>query len=143
MSAPYHDAGELARGTPTGDPERIRAAAYSKRFVVLWGSPLIMAYLGEHGDYILVDHHYCSCEGFTRRITREGLGGCTHVFASRIALEEGRVRDLSPSMNPGLLARIVWEALTGGVAFTLRRLLALAEDVGDHDYGGEGGGDKD
>jgi predicted nucleic acid-binding Zn finger protein len=137
MNASYPSAWDLARATPKGGIDRVRAAAYSKRFVVLWRSPLILAYLGDHGDYVLVDHHYCSCEGFTRRITRDGLGGCTHVFASRIALDEGWYRDVSQSMDPVLLSRIVWEALTGSIAFSLRRLLALTEDVGDGNDHGE------
>ncbi len=91
-------------------------------------------YLGERGDYVVVDGHYCSCEGFTRRITRKGLGGCSHVYGARLALAEGLARE--HPLDPVTLARVVWEALTGGRAITLRRL--LAKDVGDDNYHGEG-----
>ncbi len=137
----YKTAWELKTGVPqeTLIP-RIKTAAYSKRFIILNRSPLILAYLGEHGDYILVDHHYCSCEGFIRRTTREGIEGCSHTYASRIALEKGWYRDASTRITPELLARIVWETLTGGVAYTLRRLLALSEEVGDCNNDCEGSG---
>ncbi|MCE4600613.1 MAG: hypothetical protein F7C38_03505 [Desulfurococcales archaeon] len=117
----------------------MRALAYSNRFVRLWRDPPLMVYLGDHGDYLLVDGHYCSCPGFTMRTSRRGVAGCTHVYAVRIALREGRFRDLSGSLSPGDVAAIVWEVLTGGLAVMVRRMLALEDHVGDDYYGGEDG----
>ena len=127
----YKTAWELSRSpVPEALLDRVKSIAYSKRFIILWRDPLIIAYLGEHGDHILVDHHYCSCEGFTRRTTRMGVEGCSHIYASRIALGENWYRDLSQNMTPQVLARIVWEALTGSISYTLRRMLASPEHMG-------------
>jgi len=105
-----------------------RAAARSRRFVMVWEEPPILVYLGDRADYVVVNGHYCSCEGFVRRIGREGPRGCSHVYGARIALEEGTYRRLRERLPPARVARIVWEALTGGRALELRRM--LAEDVG-------------
>ncbi len=77
-------------------------------------------YLGENADYVIVGGYYCSCEGFQRRIT-QGVKGCTHVYAARVALEENRVRWLE--LEPWMVARAVWEAITGGRSKTVRRKL--------------------
>ncbi len=141
----YTDAGDLSRAPV---PDRLRrhvaAAAYSGRFIVLSWRHLILAYMGETGDHVLVDSHYCSCEGFTVRTTRRGVAGCSHVYAARIALGEGRYRDATRLAGPGVVARIVWEALSTGFSQTLHRLAErLGDYVGDHDGDGEGGGDED
>lgn len=132
MNARYRSAWEMASSPPPRELEaHARAAAQSRRFVALSRDPPILVYLGEHGDYVVVDGVYCSCEGFQRRTTRRGLGGCSHVFGARIALERGLVRDPPRRLSPREAAGIVWEALTGGRALRLRRL--LAEYVGDDD----------
>ncbi len=129
----YTSADEL-RTSPPPDwlAPHARAAAQSRRFILVWRDPLILVYLGERADYVVVGGHYCSCEGFIRRTSRNGIGGCSHVFGARIALEEGLYRTPPKRLEAGDVARIVWEAATGGRAITLRRL--LAEDVGDDDY---------
>ncbi|MCE4618364.1 MAG: hypothetical protein F7C82_01280 [Desulfurococcales archaeon] len=139
--ARYHrSAEELLESEPPAQwMDRVRRAAYSNRFVVVWRDPLIAVYLGENGDYVIVEGYYCSCPGFTMRTTRKGIMGCTHVYAFRIALREGRYRDISGSLSPGEVVSIVWEALTGPYAYSVRRLLALADEVGyDHDDGEDG-----
>ena len=113
--------------------------AYSNKFVLIWRDPPILVYLGDNGDYVIVDGHYCSCPGYTMRTTRNGIGGCSHVYAARMALEEGRYRDISMLLDPDGLATSVWEVLTGGFARKIRRLLALEEYVSDNDYHGEHG----
>ena len=82
--------------------------------------PLIAVYLGETGDHVVVEGYYCSCEGFMRRLARGELG-CTHVYALREAVDKGRVTLLEKP--PGVVARIVWEILTGGRSKTLRLAL--------------------
>jgi len=120
----------------------VRAAAYSRRFVLLSRDPLVLVYLGDKGDYVLVGGCYCSCEGYARRTSRGAPGWCSHLYAARIALELGRVRDASRLLGPGEKAAVVWEALTGGFARGLRRVLSrLGDDVGYHHGYGEGGGD--
>ena len=132
----------VEEGLPEGLEARVRAAGLSRRFVLLSRDPPVMVYLGEHGDYVVVPGCYCSCEGYVRRTRRDRPGWCTHVYASRLALETGRYRDVSGLVPPGEAGMYVWEALTGGLALGLRRLLArLGYDVG-YDYGnGEDGGD--
>lgn len=143
--AGYHETAWELRGSnpPPQWEDRVRTLAFSNRFVVVWRDPLITIYLGENGDYVLVDSYYCSCPGFTMRTTRRGLGGCSHVYALREALRNGRVRDVSSKLSAGMVAEIAWEALTGPYAFTLRRILALGEEVGENNDHGEGGGDED
>lgn len=83
-------------------------------------SPLVAVYLGETGDHVVVEGYYCSCEGFMRRLAR-GEIGCTHVYALREAIDRGRV--VVVERPPSIVARIVWEALTGGRSKTLRLAL--------------------
>jgi len=129
-------------GVPGGLEGKVRAAALSRRFVILSRDPLVAVYLGERGDYVVVGGCYCSCEGYYRRLTRGEAGWCTHVYALREAVARGRYRDVSGLLSPGEKAWMVWEVLTGGVARGLRRVVArLGDDVGDDHGYGEGGGD--
>lgn len=139
IGAGFHrSAGDLLESEPPPQwMDRVRTAAYSNRFVLVWRDPAIALYLGENADYVVVGGYYCSCPGFTMRTTRRGLMGCTHVYAYRIALREGRYRDLSKTLSPGEVVGIVWEALTGTYAYRVRRLLALSDEVGDNHYDGE------
>lgn len=145
-SAPpsYKSAFELLDAQPPPQwMERIHSAAYSNRFVVVWRDPLIAVYLGGSRDYVVVEGYYCSCPGFTMRTTQRGVSGCSHVYALRIALREKRYRDVSRRLTPGEAAAAVWEALTGPYAYSVRRLLASRDDVGDDHDDGEGGRDED
>ncbi len=99
-------------------------------------SPEIIVYLGSGSDYLIVARRYCSCEAFIRGLAR-GAPGCKHVYGARMAVRAGRVRVLEP--GPGVVGRIVWEVLTGGLTGTLRKLLygprlGAGHDVGYHDY---------
>ncbi len=103
---------------------RARYIAFTKRIVLVWENPRIYVYVGEDSDHVLVDSHYCSCEGFARRLLQGSRVACSHVYAVRIAENTGRIRRMVLE-DPDELALIVWEVLTGGLSPTLRRKLAV------------------
>lgn len=103
---------------------KARAIAASGRLVRVSRRPEIIVYLGFTGDYVIVDGRYCSCPGFSRRLSRPGGGvGCSHVLAAR--MPGRRVREAE--VGRGELARIVWQVLTGGFTLDLRRRLYTGE----------------
>ena len=103
------------------DPSRVAAASRSGRFILVRRNPEIYIYLGEDGDYIIVDGVYCSCNGFMSRIGRaRDSVGCTHVLAARRGVE--RIHDFS-WIGDGVLVRIIWEVLTGGLTHSLREII--------------------
>ncbi len=121
---------ELSKGPPPELEQRIQYAANSGRFVLLWRDPLILVYLGENGDYVVVDGVYCSCEGFARRVSRRGVGGCSHVYAARRIFDGspgGKYRVVEASLDEVVL--VVWEVLTGGLTHTLRKILYLQDKI--------------
>ncbi len=118
---------DLSRGPPTELESRVNYAVNSGRFVVIWKDPLIAVYLGEHGDYVIVDGVYCSCEGFMRRISSRGVGGCSHVFAARRVFHEGEGRFREVDISVGEAVDIVWEVLTGGLTKKLREKLYIQD----------------
>ena len=100
---------------------RARATLASGRLIVVWERPLILVFMGDHGDHVLVDSNYCSCESFYFSLLR-GTPGCYHVRAVRLAPEElVRLKRINASLDD--VWNIVYEVLSTGFSPTLRRLL--------------------
>ncbi|MEB3816963.1 MAG: SWIM zinc finger family protein, partial [Desulfurococcales archaeon] len=105
---------------------KARAAAYSGRLVKIWSDPRIYVYMGDHGDHVIVDGVYCSCEAFIYSVLRGG-NPCYHVLAAR--MPGARVREVKVDVNDAW--NIVYEVLSTGFSPTLRRLLYSAEALED------------
>ncbi len=105
------------------DDRRIEYARRSGRFVMIReGKPEIWIYMGTTGDYVIVDRNYCSCPGFASRITREGVGGCTHIAA----LRRGPEIFHKVNLDNRSVTRIVMECMIVGRSSMLRRVIAGA-----------------
>ncbi len=103
------------------DDRRVDYARRSGRFVLIKeGKPEIWIYMGTTGDYVIVGKTYCSCLGFASRITREGVGGCTHIAALRRGPEIFHRVDLDNRS----VAEIIMECMTVGRSSMLRRIIA-------------------
>jgi len=116
----------LTFNTDKSERDRAEALLSSGRLILLWENPRIYVFMGEHGDHVIVDSNYCSCESFYFSLLRRSPG-CYHIKALRLAPEKvakpGRVIDVSVDEA----WTIIYEALTTGFSPTLRRLL-FAED---------------
>lgn len=102
------------------DPEiarRARALVALRRLVRIWSDPPIYVSMGEHGDYIVVDAVFCSCEAFERSLRRGG--GCYHVWAARLYADEAPGIELPPEQAWS----VIYEVVTTGFSYTLRRIL--------------------
>jgi predicted nucleic acid-binding Zn finger protein len=121
-------ADEIGQYRPSDEILRkARFIALTRRIVLVWENPRVYVHVGEDEDHVIVGGHYCSCEGFMRRVAQASPLACSHVYAVGIAEEVDRLRKLILS-NPSELAQVVWEVLTGGLAVSLRRKLALQSE---------------
>jgi predicted nucleic acid-binding Zn finger protein len=103
------------------DRDRAEAVLSSGRLVLLWEDPRIYVFMGDHGDHVIVDSNYCSCEAFYFSILR-GSPGCYHVRVLRVA--SGKTTMLKRvAASADVAWAIIYEALTTGFSPTLRRLL--------------------
>ncbi len=107
------------------DPEttrRARALVALRRLVMIWDDPPIYVSMGEHGDYVVVDGVFCSCEAFERSLRRGG--GCYHVWAARLYGGEAPRVELPLEQAWS----VIYEVVAAGFSYTLRRILFGAEE---------------
>ncbi len=109
----------LAGGIPGELERRAREAGLSWRFVRVSRDPEVWVYLGESGDYIVIPGLYCSCPRFQLSLSTGPPYGCHHVYGLRVAVEEGRYREVEDVD----LTQIVHEVFTMGRAVSLRRMI--------------------
>lgn len=108
---------------PSSDAKaKAEAAVAGKRLVLIWRNPKIYVFIGEHGDYIIINRYYCSCPAFIRGVM-QGNPVCYHIYAVALAEESGRYHDVSEALREGDVEEIVFEILGSGVSSTLRRIL--------------------
>lgn len=109
----------LSRRIPEELEGKAREAGLSWRFVRVSRDPEVWVYLGESGDYIVIPGLYCSCPRFQLSLGSGPPYGCHHVYGLRVAVEEGRYREVE-----GLdLAQVVHEVFTMGRAVSVRRII--------------------
>ncbi len=120
MKEDPRDISEALSGSIPGEFERrAREAGLSWRFVRVSRDPEVWIYLGESGDYIVIPGLYCSCPRFQLSLTAGPPYGCHHVYGLRVAVKEGRYREVE-----GLdLAQVVHEVFTMGRAVSVRRII--------------------
>ncbi len=101
------------------DPVKVRALAYSNRFILLRKKARLWAFIGSRSDYIIVENLYCSCNSFTRRLTRQPI--CIHLVALELSMNLNRYRTLEASEEE--IRSITLEILKGGFSRKLREKL--------------------
>jgi predicted nucleic acid-binding Zn finger protein len=107
---------------------RAVAAARSGRLVRISDSPPLYIFMGEHGDHIIVDGVYCTCEAFYFSSLR-GRPHCYHVYAAR--LEGGSAKTVDLDVDE--VIEVVEEVMNVGFSVTLRKILyttGLGEESG-------------
>ncbi|MEB2836143.1 MAG: SWIM zinc finger family protein [Desulfurococcales archaeon] len=109
----------LSSESPSSETvRRARALVALRRLVRIWSDPPIYVSMSEHGDHVVVNGVFCSCEAFERSLRRGG-GGCYHVWAARLYGSEAPRVNLSPEQAWS----VIYEVATTGFSLTLRRIL--------------------
>ncbi len=106
---------------------KARAAVDSYRYVLLSEKPVIFAFLGEHGDHLIVGGIYCTCQSFQSSMLK-GKPYCYHIIGSWLALSEEKYHDISKKISKKILLKIIDEILEEEFSPTLRRVLFKDQD---------------
>ena len=98
------------------------AAVNSLRYVLVSENPPIFIFMGEHGDYLVIDGIYCTCMSFQTSMMK-GRPLCYHIIGSWIAMSLSKYHDLSRRIDHEKLNKIINEVLELGLSPTLRKEL--------------------
>jgi predicted nucleic acid-binding Zn finger protein len=101
---------------------KAEAAVNSLKYVLISEDPTLFVFLGEHGDYLIVDGIYCTCEAFQNNMLK-GTPYCYHIIGSWIAMSKGKYHDLSKDLSLVDVNNIINEILEYGFSSTIRRIL--------------------
>ncbi len=117
----------IAEGLPEDSVKKAVSAAYGKRLLVVSKRPLIVFFMGENRDHVILPYTYCNCRDYMVNVLSRGIRGyCYHMLAYCIGYNRGLLRDYIID-DKVLLSSMIREIIKYNRSASLRKILSLGK----------------